>query len=100
MFVRLSVLLLRRVTFTGWDSLSECIVKLFNHILSTETVPVKWATGYVVPLHKGGSITHTNNYRGISLTSSLGKLFSSVLSNRLYQEIESKDLPSKHITLS
>ena len=43
-----------------------------------------------LPLHKGGAITHTNNYRGISVTSSLGKLLSSVLSNRLYQEIESK----------
>ena len=43
---------------------------------------------------KGGSIAHTNNYLGISVTSSLGKLFSSVLSNRLYQEIESKNLLS------
>ena len=53
---------------TGWNSLSECIVKLFNHMLSTETVPVKWATGYVVPLHKGGSIAHANNYRDVSGT--------------------------------
>ena len=63
----------------GGHSLHECILKLFNMILQYEQVPSTWTTGYIVPIHKGGSKTLTTNYRGISITSSLGKLFSSVM---------------------
>ena len=38
----------------------------------------------------------TSNYRGISITSCLGKLFSAVLCKRLYNEIETNNLISKY----
>ena len=37
----------------------------------------------IVPLHKDGPRLDTGNYRGITLMSCLGKLFLSVLNNRL-----------------
>ena len=37
------------------------------------------------PIHKEGSFADPNNYRGISLLSCIGKLFTKVLSDRLYK---------------
>ena len=39
--------------------------------------------GYIVPLHKHGSINDTENYRGITLLSVLGKIFTRILNDRL-----------------
>ena len=44
--------------------------------------PKAWSVGFV-PLHKKGSLNNENNYRGITLLSTIGKLFSRVLNNRL-----------------
>ena len=36
-----------------------------------------------MPLHKGGPIDNPDNYRGITLLSCVGKLFTSLLNHRL-----------------
>ena len=65
-------------------SLVELIVKLFNLILRTGHVPEEWGVGLIVPIFKKkGSKTDPNNYRGITLLSCLGKLFTLCLNNRL-----------------
>ena len=38
-----------------------------------------WSDGLVIPLHKKGSVNDVNNYRGITLLSTLGKLFTKIL---------------------
>ena len=38
-----------------------------------------------MPIHKKGSIHDPNNYRGITVSSALGKLFNTILNNRLTQ---------------
>ena len=45
--------------------------------------PKAWPNGFVVSLHKQGSLNNTNNYRGITLLNTIGQLFSRVLTNRL-----------------
>ena len=45
--------------------------------------PENWSEGYIIPLHKKGSISDVENYRGITLLSALGKLFSRLINNRL-----------------
>ena len=61
----------------------KVLLKLFNGILqSGEAIP-DWALGLIVPLHKDGPTSDTSNYRGITLISCLGKLFLSILNNRL-----------------
>ena len=37
----------------------------------------------LVPIHKKGSLSSPNNYRGITLLSVLGKLFTRTVNNRL-----------------
>ena len=62
----------------------------FNVILDSGKFPSKWKEGIVIPIHKNGSQVDPNNYRGITLSSCLGKLFCHVLNNRINSELESK----------
>jgi len=59
------------------------LLVLFNKIFELGYFPDSWSEGYIVPLHKKGSVNEVNNYRGITLLSTLGKLFTRVLNNRL-----------------
>lgn len=56
---------------------------LFNLILDSGYFPEMWSDGIIVPLHKKGNINIPQNYRGITLLSCTGKLFTSVLNKRL-----------------
>jgi len=67
----------------GKNVLVPYLLKLFNKMFDIEYFPESWSEGYVIPLLKKGSINNENNYRGITLLSTLGKLFTRVLNNRL-----------------
>ncbi len=67
----------------GVSELSPYLLKLFNKLLDLGIFPSQWSNGLVVPLHKKGSIHEAENYRGITLLSVLGKLFTRILNNRL-----------------
>ena len=59
------------------------LTTLFNSILRTGSYPTIWSTGIIIPIHKGGSREELSNYRGITLLSSMGKIFTSILCARL-----------------
>ena len=64
-------------------------VKLFNAILETGNIPSDWLTGIIIPIYKNkGSKLDPGNYRPITLLSCLGKLFTSILNNRLNKFID------------
>ena len=66
------------------DLMINIWVKLFNRILDSGEIPSDWSTGIIITLNKGkGSQLDPNNYRGITLLSCVGKLFTSILNNRL-----------------
>ena len=50
--------------------------------------------GAIVPIHKKGSKSDPSNYRGITLISCLGKLFLTILNNRLTQFVKEKNILS------
>ena len=75
------------------DLMMPVYVKLFNKVVSTGEVPEDWLVGLIVPIFKQkGSKTDCNSYRGITLLSCLGKLFTSVLNERLYTFCEKNDI--------
>ena len=45
--------------------------------------PENWSECFIVPIFKKGDINEVSNYRGITLLSTLGKLFTRILNNRL-----------------
>lgn len=65
------------------DILVKPCEMLFNYILDTRSFPVQWSKGVVVPIYKKGDTGDPNNYRGITLVSCFGKLFTHVINNRL-----------------
>ena len=71
----------------------ELIVKLFNLILRTGHVPHDWSIGLIVPIFKKkGSKSDPNNYRGITLLSCIGKLFTLCINGRLTTFATDRDI--------
>ena len=50
-------------------------------------VPKAWSRAVVVPLHKKGDQLECENYRGISLLSVPGKVFTQVILGRLVRAV-------------
>ena len=67
-------------------------LKLFNLVLKSEIFPSNWCEGLITPIFKNGDRKDTNNYRGICVSSCLGKLFCAILNQRLFKFIETNKL--------
>ena len=61
------------------------LTKLFNVILKAGIYPDLWTKGLITPIYKSGDKSDPGNYRGICVTSCLGKLFYSILNIRLLE---------------
>ena len=59
-------------------------------ILNTGKFPKSWKNGIIIPVHKNGSQFDPNNYRGIILSSCLGKLFCHIINNRICSDLEKR----------
>lgn len=66
------------------------IMQAFNIILNSGKFPKSWRDGIIIPVHKHGSRLDVNNYRGITISSCLGKLFCHIINDRISKELESK----------
>ena len=72
----------------------NALKKLFNYIFDAGKFPSFWNESYIVLIHKKGSKNDPANYRGISLTSCLGKLFNKVINARLLEYVDTKNVLS------
>lgn len=66
----------------------SCLHKLFNNCFTFGHYPEPWSKGYITPIHKSGDMSDPNNYRGITITNCLGKLFNKILDNRLIKYLD------------
>ncbi len=71
------------------------ILKLFNLILIIGHFPDTWSQGIISPIHKSGDKYEPNNYRGICVSSNLGKLFCSIVNSHLQNFLSEHDVLSK-----
>ena len=63
--------------------------RFFNIVLNTGFIPTEWCLGTIHPLFKNkGSVSDPDNYRGITLLSCTGKLFTACLNCRLSCYVE------------
>ena len=67
--------ILNEVIRTGKEAIEGHLVNLFNRILDTGEYPAFWSFGPIVPIHRKDDRSKVENYRGITLLSALGKLF-------------------------
>ena len=67
----------------GCDILVPAVAKLFYLLLCLGKFPDVWNTTFQVPLYKKGDSLNCDSYRGISITTCLGKVFTALLSNRI-----------------
>ena len=52
-------------------------------MIDGDDIPENWNIGYVSSIHKKGSKTQCKNYRDISVTSSMERLYGKILKTRL-----------------
>ena len=67
----------------GKTELMPFLIICFNKILKYEQVPQAWNEGWITPIFKSGLKSDPKNYRPITITSCLGKLFTKILTARL-----------------
>ena len=79
----------------GCTILTPLLQKLFNFIFSNSLYPVQWSSAYISPIYKSGDSNMPENYRGIVINSCIGKLFSTVLNNRLDKYLIDNNLINK-----
>ena len=76
-------LYINELFINGMDTLIPYFHNIFNAVLNSGYFPKSWTDGHIVPIHKKGSVEMVENYRRITLLSTLGKLFTRILNNRL-----------------
>jgi hypothetical protein len=73
--------------------LMAVFVRIFNIVFHSGIVPDSWSEGYVCPIYKNkGNPNNVDNYRGITILSCYGKLFTCILNNRLHTYLENSSL--------
>ena len=65
--------------------LSPILAKLFNLMTVTGLYPQDFKLAKVIPIHKSGDTSSINNYRPISILSSLNMIFEKLLYKRIYK---------------
>ena len=65
------------------ENVLKTLLSLLNAIFTHSRYPSQWTTNYLKIIYKKGDIDDPNNYRGLSIGSCLGKLYSSILLGRL-----------------
>jgi hypothetical protein len=74
----------------GGQTMREQLVKLVNYLKEREQTPANWSRATAVQLYKKGDPADPDNYRGISLISCLGKIYTSLWARRITKYMESQ----------
>ena len=76
--------------------LSSPLAMLFNISYQTGDLPEDWKSAYVVPIHKSDKKDDIENYRPVSLTSLVMKIFEKCLRDILYEKCKDKITIMQH----
>ena len=74
----------------GGEVTVKWLQEIYSMVWRTDVVPRDWRRAVIVPIHKKGSRKLCKNYRGVSLLSIPGKVFASILNNRVRKVTEDK----------
>ena len=68
--------------------LLEYLMDLFQTVWMEGRVPEEWRDAILIPIPKKGDLSYCDNWRGISLLDTVGKLFAKVIQARLQSVVE------------
>ena len=74
----------------GGDILTRKVYELIVKIWNSEEIPEDWRKSIIVPLFKKGDRSMCDNWRGISLLSVVGKVFTNIILERLSKSVDEK----------
>lgn len=66
-------------------TIHHILATLYNRILETGQIPSSWQEGTITLIYKAGDSNDPANYRPIALTSTISKVFHSILAKRMLQ---------------
>ena len=78
------------------DELVPVLCRLFRLILISCTYPSSWKHALVQPVPKKGDRSNPSNYRPIALTSTVAKVFETLLNSHFIKHLESNNILSDH----
>ena len=81
-----------KVIRIGQEAIKGHLVNLCNRIVDTGKYPALWSFGLIVPIHKKDDRSKVENCRVVTSLSVLGNLFTSILSNQLYDYMVQKGI--------
>ena len=67
----------------GGERMNQALWVLLSQAWRSEVAPSDWSKGLISPIYKDGDHRDALNYRGITLLSVIGKLYTSVINERL-----------------
>ena len=65
------------------EAIATPLSLIFNNILRSKLFPKSWNLSLIKPIHKCGTFSKHDNYRGICISNHLSKLFTALLHERL-----------------
>jgi hypothetical protein len=77
-----------KLLFELRDQLVGPLTRLFRKSLVTGVVPYEWKDARVSPLFKKGKRDKPENYRPVSLTSIIGKIFEAIIKDNIVEHLE------------
>ena len=78
------------------EEISIPLAHIFNESLKGGIYPENFKTSRVIPIYKAGDCSSVDNYRPISLTSSIAKLLDKIVAIKLTNHLEINKLINKH----
>lgn len=73
----------------------EILKLLFNKILSEENIPEQWKCATITLIHKKGNRDEMKNYRPIGLISTIYKLFTTIIKERITGTLNENQPPEQ-----
>ena len=78
------------------DYLAKPLKLIFRKSLDEGKLPEMFKMAYITPIHKGGSRKKPGNYRPVSLTSHIMKVFEKIIKKNIVEYLEEKERFNKN----
>jgi hypothetical protein len=76
----------------GGDAIVSSLFSLFKRITMLECIPDEWNEGIIIPIFKKGDAKDLDNYRGITLTSCVSKVYNRIIAQAVSNFVEENNI--------